>query len=167
MERQKVAAAAEKYAAMVYRAALSCVKNKADAEDIMQDVFLKLMKAPDDFNDEEHLRRWLLRCAVNAGKDILSSAWYRKTTPLDALCEAGEEPDWDERGLYDMLMRLPKQCRIVCYMHYYEGYSTPEIASILGVSASTVRVQLMKARKKLRIELEGEYYEKDLNKSSI
>ena len=150
VEREQVAEAAEKYAATVYRVALSCVKNRESAEDIMQDVFLKLIRAENTINDAEHMKRWLIRCAVNAGRDLLSSAWYRKATPLDALYDVGEEPDWEQHALFDMVMRLPKQCRVICYMHYYEGYSTEEIASILHIRGATVRVQLMKARKKLK-----------------
>ena len=144
-------------AATVYRVALSCVKNRESAEDIMQDVFLKLLRRKDAFESAEHMKRWLIRCTVNAGRDLLASAWRRKATPLDALYDVGEEPDWEERALFDMVMRLPKQCRVICYMHYYEGYSTEEIASILGIRGATVRVQLMKARKKLKADwLESE-----------
>ena len=157
VEREQVAAAVEKYAATVYRVALSCVKNRESAEDIMQDVFLKLLRRKDAFESAEHMKRWLIRCTVNAGRDLLASAWRRKATPLDALYDIGEEPDWEERALFDMVMRLPKQCRVICYMHYYEGYSTEEIASILGIRGATVRVQLMKARKKLKADwLESE-----------
>lgn len=157
MEREQVAAAVEKYAATVYRVALSCVKNRESAEDIMQDVYLKLLRRKDAFESAEHMKRWLIRCTVNAGRDLLASAWRRKATPLDALYDIGEEPDWEERALFDMVMRLPKQCRVICYMHYYEGYSTEEIASILGIRGATVRVQLMKARKKLKADwLESE-----------
>ena len=98
----------------------------------MQDVFLKLLRRKDAFESAEHMKRWLIRCTVNAGRDLLASAWRRKATPLDALYDIGEEPDWEERALFDMVMRLPKQCRVICYMHYYEGYSTEEIASIFG-----------------------------------
>ena len=89
MEREQVAAAVEKYAATVYRVSLSCVKNRESAEDIMQDVFLKLLRRKDAFESAEHMKRWLIRCTVNAGRDLLASAWRRKATPLDALYDIG------------------------------------------------------------------------------
>ena len=105
------------------------------------------------------MKRWLIRCAVNAGRDLLASAWRRKATPLDALYDVGEEPDWEERALFDMVMRLPKQCRVICYMHYYEGYSVREIASLLGQSESAVSAHLSRGRKSLRTTLGGDLYE--------
>ena len=159
VEREQVAAAVEKYAATVYRVALSCVKNRESAEDIMQDVFLKLLRRKDAFESAEHMKRWLIRCTVNAGRDLLASAWRRKATPLDALYDIGEEPDWEERALFDMVMRLPKQCRVICYMHYYEGYSTEEIARIAGCKPSTVRTRLHRARERLRTTLLDEQLE--------
>ena len=157
VEREQVAAAVEKYAATVYRVALSCVKNRESAEDIMQDVFLKLLRRKDAFESAEHMKRWLIRCTVNAGRDLLASAWRRKATPLAAVDDLGAEPAGGVRARVAQVKRLPKQCRVICYMHYYEGYSTEEIASILGIRGATVRVQLMKARKKLKADwLESE-----------
>lgn len=149
MESEKVSAAVEQYADMVYRIALNCVKNREAAEDITQDVFCKLLKTQKTFADAEHLKRWLIRCTVNRGKDLLSSAWYRTSVSLEEVTEAGSEEQTNGE-MFDMIMRLPKKCRIICYMYYYEGYTTEEIASILRISGATVRVQLMKARNKLK-----------------
>ena len=73
----------ERYSSMVFRLAFSKTKNKNDAEDITQEVFLKYMKSNKQFNDEEHRKAWLLKVTINESKTLLMSAWFRRTTKMD------------------------------------------------------------------------------------
>lgn len=145
---------ADKYIDMVYRLALSRTKSRENAEDISQDVFVKLLQNKKKFDSEEHLKAWLLRVTINLTKDLFSSHWYRTTDELD------ENITYEERennGVYDMVMALPKKYRTVIHLHYYEGYRVEEIAHITGVSVGTVKSQLHRARQMLKnIMGEGE-----------
>lgn len=170
MTRAECVEAMEKYADMVYRIALNYCKNKYDAEDITQEVFCKLVKTCDaasgkkegvDFNDEEHLKRWLIRVAVNQSHSLFVTPWHKKTKYLeDEAVEEGVYNIEEKEELYQMVMNLPKKYRIVIYLYYYEEYSTKEIADILDIKEATVRAQLMRGREALKKKMkEGNDYE--------
>ena len=138
-----------KYIDTVYRIALSCTKSPADADDIVQQTFLKLLTKDVDFQNEEHIRRWLIRVCINECNRMFSSFWHKK---LDSL-EMTEEPVFQTEKnteLYEAVMGLPGKCRIVVYLFYYEGYSSKEIAKLLHIRDATVRTRLTRARKLLR-----------------
>ena len=142
------------YARIVYFA-FQIIGDREEAEDIAQDVFLQLIKSNKEFENEEHIRNWLLRVAVNESKKLLISPFKKKVIPLD---EVGEELIFEhkeESDLYYAVMELPSKYRISVYMYYYEDYSVDEIADILKVNPSTIRTQLMRAREKLRSKLQG------------
>ncbi len=174
MTRAECVEAMEKYADMVYRIALNYCKNKYDAEDITQEVFCKLVKTCDaasgkkedvDFNDEEHLKRWLIRVAVNQCHSLFVTPWHKKTKYLeDEAVEEGVYNIEEKEELYQMVMNLPKKYRIVIYLYYYEEYSTKEIADILDIKEATVRAQLMRGREALKKKMkEGNDYEYGTN----
>lgn len=145
---------ADKYIDMVYRLALSRTKSREHAEDVSQDVFMKLLQNKKKFDNEEHLKAWLLRVTINLTKDLFSSHWYRTTDELDEniTYEATENS-----GVYDAVMELPQKYRTVIHLHYYEGYRVEEIALITNSSAGTVKSQLHRARQMLKsIMEEGE-----------
>jgi len=133
--------------------ALNYLKNRADAEDICQDVFLKLLQQKKPFQSEEHIRSWLIRVTINACKNILRSPWHRREsieehTPLLVFTKDG-------RGeLFQAVMELPVHYRVPLYLYYYEGYSTVEIAQMLSLPKNTVCTRLSRARQLLRQELE-------------
>lgn len=153
MKDAEYESAVEKYADAVYRAALSVCRNRADAEDVVQDTFLKLYTAEADFADEEHLRRWLIRVAVNDGKNRLKSAWRRNVCYLDEL-EHEPAQESEERELAQVIGTLPAKYSAAVHLYYYEGYSCAEIAEILGISESNVQTRLDRARKMLKKRLE-------------
>lgn len=169
MTRVECVGAMEKYADMVYRIALNYCKNKYDAEDITQEVFCKLEKACDvtangkdsvEFNDDEHLKRWLIRVAINQCRSLFVTPWHRKTKYLeDEAVEEGVYNIDEKNELYQMVMSLPKKYRIVIYLYYYEEYSSKEIAEILGIKEATVRKQLMRGRDALKKRMEENNYE--------
>jgi len=141
----------------VYNAVLCYVRNPCDAEDITQDTFVKLYTHSGDFNDDEHVKAWLLRCAINESKNLLRSHWYRFSAPLEA---AGDLPYFDrpdnDDELLKVMRKLSRNNRIALYMYYYEGYTLDEIASILGISPNTVSSRLHRGRQQLKGLLSGE-----------
>lgn len=139
----------------VYRLALCRLGGRADAEDVYQEVFLRLLRDTTDFRDDEHLKAWLLRVTVNCCNDLCRSAWFRRTAPLEAAPDAAAPAQDGNDELWQAVRALPDDLRIVVWLHYVEGYGTDEIAPLVGCRPATVRTRLHRARKKLRLELEG------------
>ncbi|MGM9937468.1 MAG: RNA polymerase sigma factor [Candidatus Ornithomonoglobus sp.] len=144
---------AERYIDTVYRLALARTKSREHAEDVTQDVFLKLMQSKKQFEREEHLKAWLLRVTINHTKDLLMSSWLRKTDALDENIPAEDD---DKSELYETVMQLPVKYRTVIHLHYYEGYSIDEIARVMKVKPGTVKAQLHRGREMLKKNLSGE-----------
>lgn len=139
----------------VYRLVLCRLQNIADAQDVYQDVFLRLLKQDAENWDEEHLRAWLIRVTLNRCADIGRFRIRKSTLPL---CEVMEDitPDLDEAAeLWDAVARLPVKLRTVLHLHYTEGYTTEEIGRILKIPSCTVRSRLFRARQKLKDMLGG------------
>ena len=138
------------YRKMVWSAALCYVKNPADADDIAQDVFLKLYTYDGSFENEEHIKAWLLKCAVNRSKNILRSHWYRFSQPLEAAVNKEYLDDKDSGfELPELFGKISPKNRIALYLHYIEGYSVEETARLLNISKSAAGVRLMRGRKQL------------------
>ena len=152
MDKARFNAAVERHQTMVYRTALHALANSQDADDAVQEVFLRLYQRKGTFDGEEHLRRWLLRVTVNYCRDLMKSPWRRRV----ALEELPETPVFDkprEAALYREVMALPEKYRTVLNLFYYEELSVREIGTLLGVEASTVTTRLARARKRLRERL--------------
>lgn len=141
------------HSAMVYRLAYARTGNRADAEDIYQEVFFRLFRKQPEIESAEHLRAWLIRTTINASIDLFRSAWRRRFRPLpEGYDPPAIPPQQDPRAeaLQSALKCLPEKQRVVIHLFYYEDFSTEEIASLLGENPSTIRSQLSRARKKLR-----------------
>ena len=139
---------ANKYIDTVYRLSFARTKSQQYAEDITQDVFLKLISSGKTFRSEEHLKAWLLRVTINLTKDLFSSSWYKKTDALDEnICAPTEK---DTADLKDALDKLPQKYRTVIHLHYYEGYRVNEIARMTKASEGTVKSQLHRGREMLK-----------------
>lgn len=138
--------------AAVYRLALVYLRRPADAEDVTQEVFVRLLCRAPAFADEEHRRRWLLRVAANLCRDQLRGFWRKRVTELDEALPAAPA---EEREALDAVMDLPEQYRLPIHLHYYEGYSVAEIAGILKLGQSAVKMRLKRGRDMLKPELEG------------
>lgn len=145
--------ALEYYGDMVLRTAFGLVKNQADAEDMAQDVFLALVQKAPAFESAEHQKAWLLRATINRCKSHFRSAWQRHSAPLDDTLAQPFTPE--EEGVLDAVRALPMKYRQVVYLHYIEGYSTGEIARLLGLNQNTVLSQLSRARAQLKNALKG------------
>lgn len=139
------------YSGMITRLAFQYTRNKADAEDIMQEVFIALLRQP-QFETKEHLKAWLIRVSINKSKDLLRSAKRRATVALKH-----DYPFTDaQSAVFDELQKLPDKDRDILYLFYYEGYSAKEIADILGKKESAIFMHLTRAREKLKNFLEEE-----------
>lgn len=131
----------------LYRAALAILGDRAEAEDAVQETFLKYLEKCPKIDGPEHERRWLMRVLVNGCKNRLRSARLRKNVPLE---EAAAVASAEERRELEEVMALPVKERAVIHLYYYEGYKTAEIAQILGEAEGTVRSRMSRAREKLR-----------------
>lgn len=141
-----------KYIDTVYRIALTQSHSKTDAEDIVQEVFLKLLTSDKDFESEEHIKAWLIRVAINSSHKLFSSSWFKKTVPLTEDIPF-ENPEHSE--VYYALNSLSEKYRIPLYLYYYEEYSVKEIAECLNLSEGTVKSQLSRGRERLKLKLKG------------
>jgi len=137
----------------LFRVAIAIMNIKEDAEDIVQDVFIKLLENPPQFESEEHETAWLIRVTVNLCKSRLRSYWRKNTVPLLDVYPAQNEQQHD---LIEIVNKLSPKYRTVIHLFYYEGYSTKEIAEITQQKESTVREQLTRARRSLKDFLEGD-----------
>lgn len=142
----------EKYFDMVYKLALSQTKDKVHADDVVQEVFLRLIKGSYDFESEEHAKAWLIRVTLNCSKNVFSNSWFKKTVPLseEIVFESEEKSD-----VYYAVLKLPQKYRAVIHLFYYEGFSVAEIAEILKSKQSTVKSQLHRGRELLKENLKG------------
>ncbi len=140
------------YANMVYRLSFSYLRSSHDAEDAVQSIFLKLIEGKVQPKPGKE-RAFLIQVTINYCKDILRSAWRKKTIPMD---EAIPFEQQEDRELFDAVMALPEKYRIAVYLHYYEGYSFPEIASFLKISPSGVSMRMHRAKDMLKKQLRSD-----------
>jgi RNA polymerase sigma-70 factor (ECF subfamily) len=146
-----------KYANLVFRLCIVYLKNQADAEDAFQDIFIKLFEKNPKFNDEEHIKAWLIKCTTNHCKNILGSYWNRFRVSMDNVELPIEDKEDDE--LVKFVMKLPFKYKAVIYLYYYEGYNSLEISEILNVKEATVRTQLKRGRELLKKDLSNGGFE--------
>lgn len=153
---QEVNRAVEQYADMVRRLCMIHLKNHADTEDIFQTVFLKYALSSVLFESAEHEKAWILRVTVNACKDLLKSFFRSRTVSLDDIMEQPAVMPQDHREVLEAVLSLPVKYKDAVYLHYYEGYTAPEISRILGKNANTVYTILNRSKQLLREKLGGE-----------
>lgn len=139
---------------MVYRIAVQNVKNPNDAQDIFQEVCMALLTKNAPLFDELHIKNWLIRVTINKCNNFNKSVWQSRTESID---EHSNLIAPETNMVLEELYKLPENYRNVIYLYYYEEYTIPEIADILGKSQNTISAQLQRARKKLKKILdEGE-----------
>lgn len=153
MEKTLFNSAARQYQDMVYRIALHAFGNPQDAEDAVQEVFLRLYTAEKPFEGPDHLRYWLIRVTVNICKDALKSPWRRRRVSLEELPETPVFDRPEQGSLYREVMGLPEKYRTVLYLFYYEELTVREIGEVLGLRTSAVTTRLHRARSRLKEQL--------------
>ena len=147
----------ERHGESVYRLALCRLRSVPDAEDVCQDVCLRLLQKGDPAWDEERTKAFLLRCAVNRCADLGRQRKRRRESAWEELPDRPAEERDEARALWEAVGQLPPPQRTVIHLHYGEGYATGEIAAILRIPAATVRTRLYRGREKLRELLGGDY----------
>ena len=148
----------DKYSDMVLRIAYTYLKNRADAEDIVQDVFLRIIDKKPSFNDESHEKSWLIRATINMFKNKVNMFWNKNKCSIDDVQEFAVSDKYNtDTSVFQAVMALGEKYRVVVYMYYYEGYSTPEIADVIGKNETTIRSLLHRARNKLKDMLKEDY----------
>lgn len=139
------------YSDMIIRIAFQIVKNQADAEDVCQEVFIKLL-SHNDFKTEDHRKAWLIRVTVNKSKDLVKSSWFRNRAELTDNIAVYEN---EHLHIVEEVMNLPIKYRTPIYLYYFEGYSVKDIAGIFKKSENTVLSWLNRGRKKLEYNMLG------------
>lgn len=153
---EEVTRAIETYSDTVKRLCLIHLKNHADTEDIFQTVFLKYALCSTVFESAQHEKAWLIRVTLNACKDVLKSFFRSRTVPLDALVEQAAPAAEDHSEVLQAVLALPEKYRQVIYLHYYEGYTAPQMGEILHKNVNSVYTLLSRAKKLLKERLGGE-----------
>ena len=153
MDKARFTNAVEQYQAMVYRTALHALGSPQDADDAVQEVFLRLFHHRGDFESREHLRRWLLRVTVNYCRDLLKSPGQKRRVSWEEVPEIPVFDRPEQETLYREVMALPEKYRTVLNLFYYEELSVREIGELLGVETSTVTTRLARARRRLKERL--------------
>ena len=153
---QEVNRAVERYADMVRRLCMLHLKNAADTEDIFQNVFLKYVLRSMPFESEAHEKAWFIRVTINACKDLLKSFFRSRTVSLDEVVQLPAETPPDNREVLEAVLSLPPKYKDVVYLHYYEGYTAPEISRMLGKNVNTVYTRLNRSKQLLREKLGGD-----------
>ena len=135
----------ENYSNMVYRLALARTGNIEEAQDVYQEVFLRLAKKMPEFESEEHKKAWLIRVTINCSKTLLNSSFKRH--------RSFETPE--RHDIYYAVLKLPIKYRTVVHLYYYENYNIKEISKITNSNENTVKTRLSRARKQLEKEVKG------------
>ena len=142
----------EKYFDMIYHLALSQVKNRTYADDVVQDVFVKYIQSDKKFDSEEHIKAWLIRVTINCSKSLFTSSWFKKTAPLEDEFVFDME---EKSDVFYAVSELPLKYRSVIHLFYYEDMSIAEIAETLNIKETTIKSQLSRGREMLRMKLKG------------
>jgi len=143
----------EKYSDMVYKLALSRMRDPVSAEDVFQDVFYRYFKKRPSFSSSEHEKAWIIRVTINCSKSSLRSFWKNYIVPLDESL-AAKQPEINEfYDIYNVVMQLPLKYRTVIFLFYYERMSIAEIAEAMDLKENTVKSHLFRARNLLKERL--------------
>ena len=143
---QEINAAIDRYADTIRRLCMIQLKNYADTEDIFQNIFLKYALSSRSFESPEHEKAWFIRVTINACKDLIKSFFRSRTVSLDQLMEQPGQLLEDHREVLEAVISLPRKYRDVIYLHYYEGYTAPQISEILGKNTNTVYTLLARSK---------------------
>ena len=150
----------DRYQNTVYGLALARTGNRADADDVFQEVFLAYYQCGKTFRDEEHRKAWLLRTTINQSRRLTSSSWRQKTVPLS---EREDTPvqfrEPEENQVWEALQDLTEDYRLPIYLFYFQELSTQEIAKVLAIRPGAVRMRLTRGREQLREKLKGAYFD--------
>ena len=144
----------EKYSSLIFRISYCILCNTHDAEDAVQETFLRYITKAPEFNDEEHRKAWLIKVSANISKNMLMFRLRRDTANIEDFENIGiTQNDYET---FELIMNLPAKYKIVMTLYYVEGYKSKEIAEIIDINEDTVRKRLQKGRELLKKEFEKE-----------
>ena len=145
----------DRYSDRLYAAAFNICRQQQDAEDAVQDAFIRLYHSRKDFESEEHIKAWLLRVTINSAKSTKRLFWNRMRSSYEEYMDSLAFEEESDKGLMDEVLKLPEKYRIVIHLFYFEEYKVKEIAEILNTSENTVKTRLLNGRRILKDKLEG------------
>lgn len=148
----------EQYKDTIFRVAYSYCNNVFEAQDVSQEVFVKLYTQCKPFKTREEEKAWLIRITINYCKDLKKSSWHRRRAELNENSAISNGSIPDDNEVFDEVMALPQKYRTVIHLYYYEEYPIREIAALTQQKDSTVQTQLQRARAMLKKQL-GEAYD--------
>ena len=140
--RQPVQQLIQLYQNNLFTAAFNICQNQMDAEDAVQETFVQYYTSRKEFENEQHIRNWLIRVTVNECKRYLVSPWRRYTAPIGDYAETLGFENPEQSALFFAVMELPQKYRVPVHLYYYEDYSVREIAETLGLRESAVQTRL-------------------------
>lgn len=142
------------YGNMLFRICMIYLGNKEDAEEAMQESFIKLMFKSPEFIDDQHEKAWLIRITTNVCKDMIRNIWRKRVVKMEEIenyCVHSSDID-----IMEDVLKLPTKYKAVIYLYYFEDYTVKEISETLGIKNSAVKMRLKRGRDILKIELEGD-----------
>lgn len=155
--RQSVQELMEKYRHNLYAVAFNICKNPDDADDVVQETFIQYYITNKNFDDEQHIRAWLIRVAINKAKNVTNTFWRKNKVSLEEYMETLAFESTESSDLFESVLKLPEKYRIAIHLYYFEDYSTGEIADILKISLSNVKARLSRGRMLLKEALKEEW----------
>ena len=138
------------YQKSLFVAAFNICGNADDANDMVQETFIQYHVSGKDFNDEEHIKSWLLRVVINKSKNLTRSFWRRNKVSMEEIGDNVVFESGENERLFEEVMKLPEKYRIIIHLFYYEDYSAAQIAQILEMSEAAVKMRLSRGRNMLR-----------------
>jgi RNA polymerase sigma-70 factor (ECF subfamily) len=153
-----------RYSDSLFRIAYSICQNRQDAEDAVQTTFFKFYTLKKNFQNDEHIKNYLIKMTVNHCKSIFSASWKKKVVLFDEFKNDEYytlDTNDEHYELYKAVMSLPEKLRIVIHLYYFEDYSVKEISELISVKETTIQTRLMRARTKLKIMLEENWQDEN------
>ena len=145
------------YADLILRLCLSHGLNRADAQDICQELFIKLLTGRRRFSGAEHEKAWVIRAAGNACKNLRRAAHHSRRAALEEACTVAADTG-GENDVLDAVRALPERYRAAAVLLWIEGYPPDEAARLLGISPAALRKRIERARKQIKTELKVQWY---------
>lgn len=155
--RQSLHELAALYQDNLFAVAFNICQNAQDAENVIQDTFVQYYTTKKEYENEQHIRAWLIRVAVNKAKNVTRAFWRRNRVSIEDYMETLVFETPESENLFETVMKLPEKYRIVIHLYYYEDYSINEIADILKLSESNVKTRLSRGRVMLKNVLKEEW----------
>lgn len=153
MSEEKFIEIANRYKDTIYRVALNYLRSPYDAEDVIQDVLMKLYTSKKEFESDDYIRYWLIRVTINHCKNVLRMPWRKRNVPLTEISNHFVFDNVKSCGLLQEVMELSEKYRVILYLFYYEEYTVKEISELLGIKESAVTTRLSRGRRQLKLKV--------------